>query len=100
MFKRPFVHFAGTSVACFPEGGIIMEHEEILRRIREEREDHDESQRDIAAALNMTQSQYQKYEAGKTVLSLRCLIGICNHYKVSADYLLGLPKNYRKPRRL
>ncbi|MBR3860933.1 MAG: helix-turn-helix transcriptional regulator [Oscillospiraceae bacterium] len=77
-----------------------MEHEEILRRIREEREDHDESQRDIAAALNMTQSQYQKYEAGKTVLSLRCLIGICNHYKVSADYLLGLPKNYRKPRRL
>lgn len=69
-----------------------------MDRIKAEREDHDESQRDIAKALDMPQSQYQKYEAKINALPIRYLIDICNHYKVSADYLLGIPYNYRKPR--
>ena len=69
-----------------------------IDRIKAEREDHDESQRDIAKALNMPQSQYQKYEARINALPIRYLIKICDHYKVSADYLLGIPKDYRKPR--
>ena len=71
---------------------------EYMERIKAEREDHDESQRDIAKALSMSQSQYQKYESGQNALPIRYLIEICHHYKVSADYLLGIPKNYRKPR--
>lgn len=67
-------------------------------RIKAEREDHDESQRDIAKALEMSQSQYQKYETKVNALPIRYLIEICHHYKVSADYLLGIPYNYRKPR--
>lgn len=67
-------------------------------RIRMEREDHDESQREIAKALEMSQNQYWKYEAKKTELPIRYLIKICNHYKVSADYLLGLPENYKRTR--
>lgn len=68
-------------------------------KMREEREDHDESQRKIAKALNMSQQQYQKYESGSMALPIRYLIDFCNHYKVSADYILGLPDNYRWPRR-
>ena len=68
-----------------------------IDRIKAEREDHDESQRDIAKALGMAQSQYQKYETRANALPIRYLIEIC-HYQVSADYLLGIPKNYRKPR--
>lgn len=69
-----------------------------IDRIKAEREDHDESQRDLAKILGMPQSQYQKYEAKINALPIRYLIEICQHYKVSADYILGLPYNYRKPR--
>ena len=69
-----------------------------MDRIKAEREDHDESEREIAKALSMPQSQYQKYEAKTNALPIRYLIEICHHYKVSADYLLGIPYNYRKPR--
>lgn len=66
--------------------------------IKGEREDHDESQRDLAAILGITQYLYWCYETGKHEMPIRHLIAICNHYKVSADYLLGIPYNYRKPR--
>lgn len=69
-----------------------------IEKIKAEREDHDESQRDIAKVLGIPQSQYWKYESGKNEMPIRYLIAICDHYKVSADYLLGIPKNYRKPR--
>lgn len=69
-----------------------------IDRIKMEREDHDESQRKLAKALNMPQSQYQKYESRAVTLPIRYLIDICNHYHISADYLLGIPYNYRKPR--
>lgn len=69
-----------------------------IDRIKMERIDHDESQRKIAEKLGMPQSQYQKYESKAMTLPIRYLIAICEHYKVSADYLLGIPYNYRKPR--
>lgn len=67
-------------------------------RIREVREDADESQRVIASILGMPQSQYQKYESGNTAMPIKTLIAICLHYKVSADYILGLPKGLKWPR--
>lgn len=67
-------------------------------RLKAIREDNDESQRDIAAYLKMSQSQYQKYETGKNAMPIRYLIEICKHYNVSADYLLGLPKGLEWPR--
>lgn len=67
-------------------------------RMLQEREHHDESQRQIAKALNISQNQYWKYETGITTLPIKYLVAFCNHYKVSADYILGLPKNYRWPR--
>lgn len=67
-------------------------------RIRAAREDADESQRAIAAILGMPQSQYQKYESGTTAMPIRYLKEICLHYKISADYVLDLPKGMNWPR--
>ena len=67
-------------------------------RMLQEREDHDESQRQIAKVLNISQNQYWKYETGITALPIKYLVAFCNHYKVIADYILELPKNYRWPR--
>ena len=69
-----------------------------IDRIKAAREDHDESQRDLAKVLEMPQSQYQKYEAKINALPIRHLIKICKHYNISADYLLGLPQNLEWPR--
>lgn len=71
---------------------------DFLERIRAEREDHDESQYDIANALGIQKPQYWRYEAGRTEMPIRYLIAFCHHYQVSADYLLGIPYDYRKPR--
>lgn len=77
---------------------IKVKYMDYIDRIKAEREDHDESQREIAKILGMPQSQYQKYEAKINALPIRYLIEICKHYKVSADYILGLPKDLKWPR--
>lgn len=69
-----------------------------LEKVKAEREDHDESQRDTAKAIGITQAQYWKYETGRNAMPIEYLIAFCHHYSVSADYLLGIPYNYRKPR--
>ena len=66
------------------------------RRIRELREDHDLTQRDIAAILNMTQSQYWRYECGYRDIPTDILIKLADYYKVSTDYILGRESN-KKP---
>ena len=71
---------------------------EFLEKVIAERIDHDESQRELAKALDIAQTMVWRYETGKTEMPVRILLAICHHYKVSADYLLGIPYNYRKPR--
>ena len=67
-----------------------MQYYEIIRNLRI---DHDKSQEDIAKLLNTTQTYYSKYELGKHPLPVQHLITLCKYYNVSADYILGLPKN-------
>lgn len=67
------------------------------QRIRDLREDKDLLQKDIANILKTTQQQYQLYESGKRILPIDHLITLCNFYKVSADYILGIPYNYKRP---
>ena len=64
--------------------------------IRDLREDHDLSQKDIAAVLNIRQQVYSRYELGIRALPIDHLITLCQYYHVSADYILGLSKN-KKP---
>ena len=51
-------------------------------------------QKDIAAVLEVTPQAYQVYES-KVTPSVNLIITLANHYKVSADYLLGLSDNPR-----
>ena len=71
-----------------PEVISVKEYYEILRELREDR---DLTQSDIASLLGTTQQVYSRYENGVNELPIRHLITLCRYYKVSADYVLGLP---------
>lgn len=62
------------------------------------REDSDETQRELSKKIQFAQPQIARYERRRNEPPIRYLIEFCNHYKVSADYILGLPSNYSKPR--
>ena len=64
-----------------------------MYRIRDLREDHDLSQREIAAYLHITQQCYSKIETGRMDITGERLIQLANYYGVSTDYLLGLTKD-------
>lgn len=68
-------------------------------RLRELREDKDLTQQQIADILNCKQNTYQQYESEKRQLPLQALKKLCLFYKVSADYILDLPKNLEYPER-
>ena len=59
------------------------------KRIRELREDHDMTQRQVAAFLNMPQSQYFRYEQGYRDIPTDVLIALADLFKTSTDYILG-----------
>ena len=59
-------------------------------KIRKIREDHDMTQKDLAALLNTTQRQYSRWETGQSSFPVEKLTEICRHFNVSADYVLGL----------
>lgn len=61
-----------------------------VKRIRDLREDHDMSQRQVAKILGTSQTMYARYECSANELPIRHLIALCRLYHVSADYILGL----------
>ena len=67
-------------------------------RIKEIRVDSDTNQTKAAAVIDVLQSYYSKQERGKKPFTVEQIIKICQHYGVSADYILGLPKGLKWPR--
>ena len=61
-------------------------------KLRQLREDHDKTQKEIADYLGIEQTVYSRYETGKNDMKPFQIIALCEYYKVSADYVLGLPK--------
>ena len=59
------------------------------KRIRELREDHDKTQREVAAYLGMPQPQYFRYEQGYRDVPTDILLRLADYYNVSTDYILG-----------
>lgn len=59
------------------------------RRLRDIREDHDLTQKQVAALLGIEQTVYSIYERGKREIPIRHLIRLAAYYQVSTDYLLG-----------
>lgn len=75
------------------EGGIGVDYCKIMRDLRE---DADLTQRQVADILGTSQTMYARYERGANELPIHHLIALCNLYRVSADYLLGLSRDKRK----
>ena len=68
------------------------------KRIRELREDHDLTQRQLAEMLHMPQPQYFRYEQGYRDIPTDILIALANIYQTSTDYILGLTDNPKRHR--
>lgn len=62
-------------------------------RIKELRENHEKEQRDLAAVLNMPQSQHWRYEQGFRDIPTDILTKLADYYGISVDYSLGLTDN-------
>ena len=70
----------------------------MLQRMTDVRIDHDESQRKLAAAIGYHQVQIARYETGVNAPPIDYLVKFCKHYHVSADDILGLPRDMDWPR--
>ena len=60
------------------------------QRIFEQRKEADETQKALAQLLGVGETQISEIERGNRTTSAERIALICEHYKVSADYLLGL----------
>ena len=63
------------------------------KRIRDLREDHDLTQRQVAEFLKMPQPQYYRYESGYRDIPTDMLISLADFYNTSVDYILGRTDN-------
>ena len=64
-------------------------------KIRNLREDMDLNQTQLGNAVHMTQRKISYIECGKYEPSVDDIIAFCHFFKVSSDYLLGIPKKFR-----
>ena len=70
-----------------------MEHlQQYQLNLRSLRENIGVKQKDIAEHLGIRPTVYSRYERGENDMKPFQLIQLCNYYRVSADYLLGLPE--------
>ena len=70
---------------------------QIHEKIRALREDHDLTQAEMATILKTERSYYGKYERGLREIPTEHIITICRYFKVSSDWILGLPKGLEYP---
>lgn len=67
-----------------------------LNKLIEIRENQNLSQRAMAKELNVSKSTYARWETLEQYIPLQKLNNICNKYKISMDYLMGLSKENKK----
>lgn len=62
----------------------------MYQRIRDLREDHDLTQKAVAAVLHCSQQVYSNYELGQRDIPTAILIELAKLYNTTTDYILGL----------
>lgn len=67
------------------------------KRLKETRIKMNETQNELSKAIGYHRVQIARVEAGTSIPSIEYLEKFCRHYKISADYLLGLPKGLEYP---
>jgi len=60
------------------------------QRLRQVREERNIPRKEMAELLNVTKTQISDIENGKSGTNLERFYLLCDRYKVSADYLLGI----------
>lgn len=60
-----------------------------MNRLKELRKEHNMSQEELGALLGVQKAAVCKYEVGRVPLPHDVLVKLCDHFGVSADYLLG-----------
>lgn len=71
---------------------------EYYERLRQAREDLDMTQAQVAEFLQTNQSYFSKQELGKKPFRVEQVAKLCEYYRISADYILGLQKGLKWPR--
>jgi transcriptional regulator with XRE-family HTH domain len=66
-------------------------------KIRLLRENKELNQTQLGAAVNMTQRKISYIENDKYEPSIEDIRAFCKFFRISADYLLGFPKNLPYP---
>ena len=59
-------------------------------RLQEVRKMHNETQKDLGNIIGTRQTNVSEMESGNRTTTSENIVKICQHYHVSADYLLGL----------
>lgn len=67
---------------------------ELRQLIRDLREDHDLTQREVAAYLGISQQTYSNYENGVREIPTSIVVALAKLYQVSTDYLLNSDSSY------
>ncbi len=66
------------------------------QRLKDVREDRDETQEEVAKAIKTTQQYYSSYERGLRQIPFDRMILLARHYNISLDYFAGLIDEPRK----
>lgn len=61
-----------------------------MNRLKDLREDKDLLQKEIAEIINVSQTNYSKYELDKINIPIETLKKLALFYNTSIDYILGL----------
>lgn len=72
---------------------------ELHEKIKLLRENANLKQKDMAEILKTTQQYYSEYENGKRKIPNEHIKTLCLYFRISADYLLGLPEGLLYPRK-
>lgn len=65
----------------------------ISTKLRDIRENNDISQRKLSQILNISKSNYNRWETQEKIIPLERLKDFCNYFSVSMDYIFDLNKN-------
>lgn len=69
-----------------------MIQELLFENLRYIREENDLTQKDISEILNISQSNYSRWESKAKIIPLRKLNDLCNYFNVNMDYVVGISK--------
>lgn len=68
----------------------MFQKEIFAQRLRQLRSEAKEGRKELAEIMGVSVSQISEMENGRKATTMDRLVLLCEHYKVSSDYLLGL----------